>query len=295
MIKTKLKGGSLSGTYMMGDFVRKECSIVENREYGYQRWYSQLKRLQRYNQLFPEMFPRIFRYGIEGDMAYYDMSVAKGVNGYEFLKAEHRPEKVKEFFDVFLVAMEKLHALSFKSSSNPIILYIREEVKNKLQESGVSMASIDFDLDGFSNELYIHYSETEECLTHGNLTLENVMYHQDTGVVVFIDPYEENIIDSHLCDYSQVLQSCHSHYEHKMEGNKPEVPTGIEQFYLLFHEHVYSKLDIKQQRVVDLFEISQYIRMLPFKVMGGDIQMAKYFHKFAQELFTQYKKKWNGK
>ena len=49
-----LKGGSLAGTYVIttssGQYVRKEISLVENREYGYQRWYSQLKRLQRYHR-----------------------------------------------------------------------------------------------------------------------------------------------------------------------------------------------------------------------------------------------------
>ena len=49
---TTFKGGSLSSTLLMQDnkdmFVRKTVSLVENREYGYQRWYSQLKKLQRY-------------------------------------------------------------------------------------------------------------------------------------------------------------------------------------------------------------------------------------------------------
>lgn len=45
MRKTRLKGGSLSGTYLCqpdhGEpFVRKEVSLVHNREYGFQRWYS---------------------------------------------------------------------------------------------------------------------------------------------------------------------------------------------------------------------------------------------------------------
>lgn len=45
MERTRLKGGSLSGTYLMRPpggtpFVRKDASLTKNREYGFQRWYS---------------------------------------------------------------------------------------------------------------------------------------------------------------------------------------------------------------------------------------------------------------
>ena len=44
MTKARLKGGSLSGTYLCTPsdglpFVRKEVSLTANREYGFQRWY----------------------------------------------------------------------------------------------------------------------------------------------------------------------------------------------------------------------------------------------------------------
>ena len=74
----KFKGGSLSSTSIMeGDdgefFVRKTVSVLHNREYGFQRWYSQMKRIQRYSVLFPGLFPALLDYGLDKDTAYFDI------------------------------------------------------------------------------------------------------------------------------------------------------------------------------------------------------------------------------
>ena len=65
MEKIKLKGGSLNNTYLIHSdnfsYIRKSVSLVENREYGFQRWYSQLKKLQRYSVLYPELFPKVLK------------------------------------------------------------------------------------------------------------------------------------------------------------------------------------------------------------------------------------------
>ena len=78
MKKIKLKGGSLSGIFLCEPkigkpFDRKEVPLIENREYGFQRWYSQFKRIQSYELLHPDMFPRITGCGKEGDSAFFDM------------------------------------------------------------------------------------------------------------------------------------------------------------------------------------------------------------------------------
>ena len=63
----KFKGGSLSSTNLMEEsgklFVRKSVSLIDNREYGFQRWYSQLKKLQRYSVMYPNLFPPVLNYG----------------------------------------------------------------------------------------------------------------------------------------------------------------------------------------------------------------------------------------
>jgi hypothetical protein len=59
MIIKKLKGGSLSSTFLIKEKnrkkIRKQVSLTKNREYGFVRWYSQLKKIQKYNKLFPEI------------------------------------------------------------------------------------------------------------------------------------------------------------------------------------------------------------------------------------------------
>ena len=48
--RIKLKGGSLSGTYLVSSGgrkkIRKEISLDGDREYGFVRWHSQLKKMQ---------------------------------------------------------------------------------------------------------------------------------------------------------------------------------------------------------------------------------------------------------
>ena len=56
-----LKGGSLSKTYRLPqyDIVGKEVKIYKEREYGFMRWYSQTKKMQRLSALHPDLFPKI--------------------------------------------------------------------------------------------------------------------------------------------------------------------------------------------------------------------------------------------
>ena len=94
-----LKGGSLAGTYVIttpsGQYVRKEISLVENREYGYQRWYQQLKRLQRYHTLFPDLFVKVEGYGLDNGLAYFDLPYYENaVNCYEYLKKCKDDDKI---------------------------------------------------------------------------------------------------------------------------------------------------------------------------------------------------------
>ena len=50
-----LKGGSLSTTELHEidgvRYIKKRINLVKEREYGFVRWYSQLKKIQRYSPL----------------------------------------------------------------------------------------------------------------------------------------------------------------------------------------------------------------------------------------------------
>jgi hypothetical protein len=85
-----LKGGSLSSTYhcttIGEEFIRKSIDRSVNREYGFVRWYSQLKKLQRYNTQYPNLFPKVLRSGVHNDQPYFDLEY---LDGFQDIKTIH--------------------------------------------------------------------------------------------------------------------------------------------------------------------------------------------------------------
>ena len=166
------------------------------------------------------------------------------------------------------------------------------QYKEKINEidSGVNLL-----LDEFKKLFIDNYINPIETHTHGNLTLENILYNVDSDKIYYIDLYEENIIDSKLADYSQILQSCNSKYE--IFNNL--VPTiidnnvtidiinydGLNYFNELFNNYIKDENLI----VIKLLEISQFLRMLPFKKEISKDHMI-FFYSLASKLFNDVKK-----
>jgi len=295
MIRT-LKGGSLSKTAVHDNkFVRKSVSLSKHREYGYQRWYSQLKKTQRLNQMFPTLFPEILRFGVDNNHAYFDMPYYKDmINAHTFVKNSQH-EQIDPFFHHLISNMNKLHSISFLSDRNAINLYIQEEVEQKIREAEKNKTFKEFlnhntinfngnEIPSFISQLdtYKHkfkqYREDTETYTHGNITLENILYNPNTQTLLFIDLYEENIIDTPLAEYSQLLQSSNSKYELYNDKtptiNKNKVTCNISYNHGLDCLDYFNKILInylnrtysKDQIIcIKLFEVSQFIRMLAFK------------------------------
>lgn len=326
MEKTRLKGGSLSGTYLCqpscGEpFVRKEASLTIHREYGFQRWYSQLKRLQRYGHLFPGVFPKVLNYGRHGDLAYFDIEyIPDSLTLHEFLIRNPEPSKIDAIFSELLTIMGLMHKIQLPSNPEAIDLYIYEEMEQKIlacrgnrrfQEliaepdvvfNGKTVKGLYWVLDEFkemSRQVYLNPAET---FTHGNLTLENILYQPKHNRVIFIDPYEENVIDSALAEYSQILQSSNSLYEiynsssAKISGNAVEIsisiPCGLKYFNQKFHAFLKDHCSSHDLLTVRLLEISQYARMLPFKMEIDEDKMV-FFYALGSHLFDQLKQDWS--
>ncbi len=320
-MKVRLKGGSLSGVYHINDgvrqFIRKEVSLVENREYGFQRWYSQLKKIQRYNHLFPGLFPQLLSYGMNDTIAYFDMEyIQNAVSAHEFVCTTDDTNKIKRFFDSLILAMSQMHTIKLQSSKNSIHLYIQEEVYQRLNDAKKDQSFFEFckyktivfnehEVESFNHNLtrYVkcfedNYTDPIETFTHGNITLENLMYDEAINKIYFIDPYEENIIDSSLTEYSQILQSCNSKYElynvmtptivenKIMIGDVTNV--GLDHFNCLFNTYLKQTLTEQQYISVKLFEISQFVRMLPFKKEIDKNKMT-FFYCLASKLFADIK------
>jgi hypothetical protein len=326
MEKTRLKGGSLSGTYLCRapgaePFVRKDVSLVHNREYGFQRWYSQLKRMQRYAVLFPEVFPKLLTYGRDGELAYFDMEyIPDAVTAHEFLCATTDKAQIDRFLKALIATMGKMHKVEMKSTAAPIALYIHEEIEQRIAACLTSVRFRDFvesgkvrfngeevpglvsQVDAFKQMAIEAYRNTTETFTHGNLTLENILYQPKSGRVVFIDPYEENVIDSVLAEYSQVFQSSNSKYElynagsPTIFGNSVELRIaaneGLEYFNDEFKKFLASRHDRYDLTMIRLLEVSQYARMLPFKMAIDEPKMF-FFYALGSHLFHTLRAEWS--
>ena len=321
----KFKGGSLSSTNLMSNlkdelFVRKDVSLKSDREYGFQRWYSQLKRLQRYSVLFPDLFPKVLNFGKKDNFAYFDMDyIENSVNAHDFIETCKDDKVLDNFFEELLRILSILHDKKIKSNPEAIELYIFEEIDQRIKDCLGNKNFTDFikynefyfnghlvdsflnSYDEYKDMLIECYSGQYETFTHGNITLENIMYVPDQNRIILIDPYEENVVDSVLAEYSQLLQSTNSHYEiynksyAKVEKNKillnitkPYGITYINNKLLNFISENYSK---KEYFAIRLLEVSQFIRMLPFKMAVDENKMI-FFYGLASHLFHNIKKEY---
>lgn len=312
---TQLKGGSLSSTSLFEDgdkkFIRKKISTRENREYGFVRWYSQLKKLQRFGQT--GLFPKILNVAYENNTAYFDIEYLHGYKDIKTILAEDNltENEIQKIYDAIMVAFNKLHANSYAANPGAPKLYFKEEVTQKLSDSFKHSIFYNFyefgtlntfeyngqmthgiqnflpELKNFFDEMVL---ESEQDI-HGNPTLENMMYSFEEDKVVFIDPYEESIIDSKLLDYSQVLQcsrSCYGFINDRVvmvDGSSVwhnlQLPNNLKVFNKMFESN------LKQKEIIDVLEATQFIRMLPFKCAAGDFEKAKYFYVHACHLLSK--------
>ena len=313
----KLKGGSLSSTYLMenekGKFVRKMVSTKENREYGYMRWYSQMKKIQRYNTDFTNLYPQIIKVSCEGDQAYFDLEYLKTYKDIKtiFCERELTEKELNKINDAIWNAFYQMHRYTYDSNPGAPLLYFREEVEQKLEDAKKFPEFLEFfnygtyqyyggivhGITNYMDEMRNFFSEMkliEEEAIHGNPTLENIMYSFTDDCVKFVDPYEESVIDTRFLDYAQVLQCSRSWYGITNDGNVSVnenvvnsdiiVPKNFREFNKIFERQI-AKPVMKQ--MVDVLEATQFIRMLPFKLAAGDIDKAKYFYVHACSLLRQ--------
>jgi hypothetical protein len=119
------------------------------------------------------------------------------------------------------------------------------------------------------------------------------MYSFEEDRVVFIDVYDESMWNTKYLDYAQVLQCSRSHYgfindrDVRVIGIDLFNPHGDTENFDTFNKHFISELPEDKMKLIDILEASQFIRMLPFKLIAGDINKAKYFYVHACKLFSK--------
>ena len=317
------KGGSLSGTFIIKKqnklLVRKQVSLKKNREFGFQRWLSQLKKVQYYNSRVKHIFPNIIDAGATSQKAYFDIKYFKNYqNCFEYLNKEKKID-VKKLLNQILLKSNKLYRIKIPTIKNNIQLYFEEEIKQRVQilkkkinknffmnshlyYNNEKVLHLDRELK-FLNKIFLnHRNLINETLVHGNLTLENILYNEKN--IIFIDPYEENYVDTIYNDYSQLLQSCNSNYEllnnSKFMVKKDSIIANYRisknmiLFNQLFKKYLISKFNFYEIMLIRAFEVSQFIRMIPFKVAINEKKAILFYGlacKLIKDLKNDYKKK----
>ena len=314
MTTIPLKGGSLSKTYWLPDekIVRKEISRIKNREYGFMRWYSQLKKLQEYNTLYPGLFPKVVNVDSTSVEAWFDLEYLEGFRDIKSILSKDilSEEQIFKISQAVWKGLNTLHSIRKEPIAGTPKLYFVEEIQQKIEDAIKIKEFEDFFYYGtynFNGEVvtgiggYLHvlkeyFAELEnddECNIHGNPTLENIMYSFDEDRVVFIDLYDESMWNTKYLDYAQVLQCSRSHYgfinDHdvRVKGIDVSISHGDTDHFDTFNKHFISELSEDKLKLIDILEASQFIRMLPFKLLAGDTDKAKYFYVHACKLFSK--------
>lgn len=316
---TELRGGSLNSTCLhetvSTSFVRKLISTDKNREYGYVRWYSQLKKLQRYSEMFPGLVPEVIDAGVSDQGAYFDIEYIKDSKDIKtlFINGELAVGQVDEMHKALWYAFDVMHGTTYKHNASSLQLYFAEEVEQKLNDARQFPEFESFyQLDNYIYQgtpvrgikgMYSEFRDLfnqkidSECYVHGNPTLENILYNPVTKHITFIDLYEEGIVDSKFMDYSQVLQCSNSYYgifndsQKIVQGNSVScgalVPIDMQYFNRMFIREIKERYGNEKLNLVKLFEATQFFRMLPFKCHTGNIDAAKFFYVHACTLVNK--------
>ena len=314
---TRLKGGSLSSTSLHEDgdkkFIRKSIDTKQNREYGFVRWYSQLKKLQQFGGT--GLFPKVLKVGTTDNGAYFDIEYLEGYRDIKTILTEDTLSvaQIEQINEAIWRSFDNLHRKIYLPIKGAGSLYFKEEVIQKLSdafkyqkfynfyESGL-LDSFEYNgrithgIQNFLPELKNFFDElnltTEENI-HGNPTLENMMYSFAEDKVMFVDPYEESCIDSRLLDYSQVLQCSRSYYgfindrEVTVDGASVSYHGDIPNNFVVFNKKFEDKIDPADRKTVDVLEATQFIRMLPFKCAAGEMEKAMFFYVHACHLLNR--------
>lgn len=319
MQSTRLKGGSLSSTCLVTDgdrrFIRKDVSHDRDREYGFYRWMSQLKKLQRLSALHPALFPRVIGIGADADKAWFDLEyVERSVPLDAWLSGPVTDAEVDRALAAFWAALDTLHAPRRPSFRGGLDLYLSQEVDRAL-----AYCLEDADFRAFTRHERLifngeeippllarvdrlralgerHWLDPWETDTHGNVTLENTLYVPDEGRIVFVDVYEENFVDVVYNEYSQVLQSCSSLYElynaadAVVDGPRVTLridpPPGLARFDRGFQAELRRRLTPDELVITRLYEVTQFTRMLPFKLHVARDKMI-FFYGLASRLLDR--------
>ncbi|MBF8791657.1 hypothetical protein IRZ70_02405 [Pseudomonas monteilii] len=320
----QLRGGSLSATCVVqrgsGLYVRKTSCRAHNREHGLVRLFSQKSKQNHLARIFPQYFLPVLETGLDRltGNAYIELEYKDGYrNLFEALSDDLPEAVVAKIFGLVREVIEDLarHELESQITPQALDLYFEEELiqpmaclrqanahplleKAHFTFQGRRVRNLVFQDLGSLSGHYQRASFGRETLTHGNFTLENILVSPDFEDIKLIDCYDENYVSTRYNDLSQLLQCTRAFYSAsvgcakliKDDGVSADfkVPRGISKFNELLETYLTQVLDAEERRLVDLYLISQFTRMLPFKMKGGDTAGAMYYVALASSLYESF-------
>ncbi|MEZ8656734.1 hypothetical protein AB6D60_22455 [Vibrio splendidus] len=315
------KGGSLSSTSLIKESnvvsVVKKCSSTHEREYGLMRLLSQKSKMEIMSTTFPYLFPKVLdlRHN-DGFLELYLEYLDSHTDVIELLCQEELDKNlIERMANNILQELGRLHDFSIGSSlsANAFECYFKEELLKPISEFAnydeqTSMASNNINgrlikniakwnafYDVFNT---IDWDEIDltQSYTHGNATLENIMYCSSSDSVKFIDCYEENIFHTKYNDISQLLQCSKHMYSYIMRSevfneeclDKNNHINNIKIFNDVIEKFIFQNFNKSEKLLIRLYELSQFTRMLPFKAKANDIYGFGRFYWKASEIAHNY-------
>jgi hypothetical protein len=316
-IVSELKGGSLSRTQIVdrgGElFVRKSISALDNREYGLVRWQSQVRKIQLLENVLGDLIVPITSLGLDKDFYFYEMPyIYGGQNCATALEMGESPELIAS---EVLQILDQLTMFAYKSVHGAMSVYIAEEVEGPmLRAREILLTNGNFFSDTETKNLFDEIDKAlaklsvlklkftscsiNQTLTHGNLTLENILWDSKQKRLVLIDPYAETYCENINGDFSQLLQSSESGYESIVKefnltgiSNVMVYPENtIPNIYFEFAKEIKSLVVEKSwydEELTNVFHSSQFTRMFPFK-LEHDVRQAYAFLVHGVNLLLRY-------
>ena len=151
-----LKGGSLSTTELHEidgvRYIKKRINLVKEREYGFVRWYSQLKKIQRYSVEFPNICPKIIDVSYETNDAILTLEYMEGFRDIKTILSEDKlnEEQIIKIVDAVWSAFDIIHSKKYPPIAGAPMLYYKEEVRQKLDDALHDYKFLEF----FKNSVY---------------------------------------------------------------------------------------------------------------------------------------------